>query len=155
VFKRPEQRDHFKSVVTGLVYSENRTVAGIYQRLVFGPEYDSLHHFMSYSPGAVESLREQRLKFVKEELDRNAGACSSRKLSTPVHSGINPLIFVTLAYTGARPNELQALRFRDIDWVNKTISITKGRVRGVDGKPKTKSSIRTIPILSCRKQEKL
>jgi integrase len=56
-------------------------------------------------------------------------------------------LFTTLAYTGARPNEMQALRWTDIDWVKEEICITKGRVRGHEGKPKTKSSIRTIPML--------
>lgn len=90
VFKRIEQREHFKSLVTGLVCSDNRTIAGIHQRLVFGPEYDSLHHFMSCSPWAVESLREQRLKFVKEQLAGNVGSSGGRRLLAAVHSGINP-----------------------------------------------------------------
>jgi integrase len=57
-------------------------------------------------------------------------------------------IFVTLAYTGARPNELQALRWSDIDWRRKQISITKGRVRGKEGLPKTKSGERIIPMVA-------
>jgi len=56
--------------------------------------------------------------------------------------------FITQMYTGARPNELIALRWSDIDWHNKTISITKGRVRGKEGPPKTPSSIREVPIVS-------
>ncbi|MBK8222623.1 MAG: site-specific integrase [Candidatus Obscuribacter sp.] len=55
-------------------------------------------------------------------------------------------LFITLAYTGARPNELLALRWGDIDWVKKEISITKGRVRGKEGLPKTRSSGRVIPM---------
>lgn len=55
-------------------------------------------------------------------------------------------MFTVLAYTGARPNELQALRWSDIDWKKETISISKGRVRGVEGLPKTKSSERKIPF---------
>lgn len=56
-------------------------------------------------------------------------------------------LFQTLAFTGARPNEIIALRWKDIDWVNRKIHIRKGRVRGVEGMPKTMSSIRDIPIL--------
>lgn len=56
-------------------------------------------------------------------------------------------LFTALAYTGARPNELIALRWTDIDWQHKTIRIDKGRVRGNEGAPKTRSSKRTIPIL--------
>ncbi len=55
--------------------------------------------------------------------------------------------FTVFAYTGARPNELQALRWSDIDWVHREISISKGRVRGKEGLPKTDSSERLIPML--------
>jgi len=54
--------------------------------------------------------------------------------------------FATLAFTGARPNELKALRWTDIDWVKEIISISKGRVRGVEGLPKTRSGERLIPM---------
>jgi integrase len=57
-------------------------------------------------------------------------------------------LFITLAYTGARPNELLALRWADIDWVKQEIDIKKGRVRGHEGKPKTQSSERRIPMLA-------
>lgn len=56
-------------------------------------------------------------------------------------------LFLTLAYTGARPNELCALRWSDIDWNGEYISITKGRVRGKEGLPKTKSGERQIPMM--------
>jgi integrase len=56
-------------------------------------------------------------------------------------------LFLTLAFTGARPNELCALRWTDIDWNGEYISITKGRVRGQEGLPKTKSAERNIPLL--------
>jgi integrase len=56
-------------------------------------------------------------------------------------------LFITLAYTGARPNEITALRWSDIDWHKEEISITKGRVRGVEGLPKTRSAERKIPML--------
>lgn len=55
-------------------------------------------------------------------------------------------LFQCLVYTGARPNELQALRWTDINWINLTISINKGRVRGIEGPPKTPGSKRKIPI---------
>ncbi|MFA6208729.1 MAG: site-specific integrase [Candidatus Obscuribacterales bacterium] len=54
--------------------------------------------------------------------------------------------FTALAFTGARPNELMALRFSDVDWRKKEIRITKGRVRGHEGTPKTPSSKRTVPL---------
>lgn len=54
---------------------------------------------------------------------------------------------VTLAFTGARPNELSALRWDDVDFEGGIISITKGRVRGVEGSPRTLWSEREIPML--------
>lgn len=56
-------------------------------------------------------------------------------------------LFVTLAFTGARPNELQALRWTDLDWQRNEIRINKGMVRGVEGLPKTKSAHRQLPML--------
>lgn len=55
--------------------------------------------------------------------------------------------FIVQAYTGARPNELQALRWSDIDWNKRQISITKGRVRGSEGLPKTASGDRLVPMV--------
>jgi len=54
--------------------------------------------------------------------------------------------FTALAFTGARPNELMALRFSDIDYRKREVRISKGRVRGHEGTPKTPSSKRTIPL---------
>lgn len=54
--------------------------------------------------------------------------------------------FVGQAYSGARPNELQALRWSHIDWKNEQISITKGHVRGKEWLPKTASGQRLVPM---------
>jgi integrase len=56
-------------------------------------------------------------------------------------------LFTCLAWTGARPNELLALRWRDVDWRRGDFRINKGRVRGEEGLPKTKSAERYIPML--------
>jgi len=55
-------------------------------------------------------------------------------------------LFKVLAFTGARPNEIIALRWSDIDWKNQYIRITKGRVRGEEALPKTRSAERKIPM---------
>ena len=55
--------------------------------------------------------------------------------------------FVTAFWTGARPNELAALKWGDIDWTAKTCSIRRGRYRGIEGTPKTKQSERTLELL--------
>jgi len=49
-------------------------------------------------------------------------------------------------YTGARTGEVLALNWNDINLENKTISITKGLRNGIIDKPKTKSSVREVPI---------
>ena len=50
VFKHPKQREYFEIILTGLTASENRTLAGIHQRLVKDIDYGGLHHFMTDSP---------------------------------------------------------------------------------------------------------
>lgn len=56
-------------------------------------------------------------------------------------------LFTCLAWTGARPCELLALRWNDVDFARKEIRINKARVRGAEGLPKTSSSERVIPML--------
>jgi hypothetical protein len=68
VFKHIVQYDHFQAFITALSVSENKTIAGIQQRFVDGPTYESMHHFMSNSPWSVEELRKCRLQYVKERL---------------------------------------------------------------------------------------
>lgn len=57
-------------------------------------------------------------------------------------------LFTCLAWTGARPNELLALRWKDVDFKRDKIRINKGRVRGPEDLPKTASSSRIVPMLS-------
>lgn len=88
---------------------------------------------------AVKRLQEPRVKidpFAEDDL-RLALSCVDAHYRA---------FFTAQAYTGARPNELQALRWSDIDWKNEQISITKGLVRGKEGLPKTKSGERLIPM---------
>jgi len=55
-------------------------------------------------------------------------------------------IFLTLAYTGMRVGELRALKWRDINFKEQTISITKTMYHDTPQPPKTKSSHRTIDV---------
>ena len=61
-------------------------------------------------------------------------------------------IFTCLAWTAARPCEMFALLWSDVDFERDEISIKKGRVRGTEGKTKTKTGTRTIKMLSIVKQ---
>jgi len=61
-------------------------------------------------------------------------------------------LFACLAWTGARPNELFALRWKNIDFNRGEIRINKGRVRGAEDLPKTASSSRIVPMLSIVRQ---
>ncbi len=59
----------------------------------------------------------------------------------PVHW--RPL-FTILALTGMRTGEAFALRWKDIDWEHRTLSISRNRVKGIEDDTKTKSSARDI-----------
>ncbi len=60
----------------------------------------------------------------------------------------SPYMIITAIYTGMRLGEISALHWDDIDFQNKTISITKSwnQDRREMSKPKTEASIRTIPV---------
>jgi integrase len=55
--------------------------------------------------------------------------------------------FVVAFWTGARPNELAALKVSDIDWTAARFRIRAGRYRGVEGPPKTTHSVRDVDML--------
>jgi len=56
--------------------------------------------------------------------------------------------YFTVAFlTGARPNELAALRWGDVDGGRGIVRIRLGRYRGKEGPPKTASSVRDIDLL--------
>jgi integrase len=55
--------------------------------------------------------------------------------------------FTVAFWSGARPNELAALKFGDLDHTRGRFHIRAGRYRGVEGPPKTESSIRHVDML--------
>ena len=55
--------------------------------------------------------------------------------------------FTVACWTGARPNELAALRWGDVDGGRGIVRIRAGRYRGKEGPPKTASSVRDIDLL--------
>lgn len=74
-------------------------------------------------------------KTIKEEIDPLTPAELNAVLSA-LSEHDRPL-FTCLAWTGARPNEMCALQWSDIDFDKNEIVISKGRVRGVEGSTKT------------------
>lgn len=86
VFNHPAQKEHFEEILTGLIASGNRTLAGIHQRLMSDTDYDGLNHFMTESPWSAEKLREQRLKWIKSKVpDSKEGPTAIAIDSTFVH----------------------------------------------------------------------
>jgi integrase len=55
--------------------------------------------------------------------------------------------FTVAFYTGARPNELAALKMSDLDLGRATLRIRAGRYRGVESTPKTPASVRDVRLL--------
>lgn len=54
--------------------------------------------------------------------------------------------FTVAFWTGARPNELAALKWGDVDTARGILRIRAGRYRGKEGPPKTASSVRDIDL---------
>jgi len=55
--------------------------------------------------------------------------------------------FTTAFLTGMRPNEMIALKWSNVDFEMRCITVREGRVLGVEGPPKTTSSYRDIDML--------
>ena len=70
-FNHPAQRKHFEEILAGLIVAENRTVAGIQQKLLNETEYDGLQNFMTDSPWSHDELRKQRLALVSKVLPKD------------------------------------------------------------------------------------
>ena len=55
--------------------------------------------------------------------------------------------FTTAFLTGMRPNEMIALKWSNVDFEMRCITVREGRVLGIEGPPKTMSSYRDIDML--------
>jgi integrase len=55
--------------------------------------------------------------------------------------------FAVAFWTGARPNELAALKWGDVDGASTRFRIRAGRYRGVESAPKTPDSVRDVDML--------
>lgn len=126
--------------------------------------YDNIRRFRQMydyfiSIGVVtENPLEEDLKLhITKKGKRRAFTPREKKIFLSTAKKVNSkfyFIFRMYFETGCRRGELLALKWQDIDFKNRTISINKAICRGdIDGKyqeflgeTKTKSSVRTIPI---------
>ena len=78
-------------------------------------------------------------------------AFNGSEVGRPVYKGINrndySNLFMALSLTGMRIGEARHLTWEDVDLDNSIILIRPGRKNGILWQPKTKSSIRRIPIV--------
>ncbi len=56
--------------------------------------------------------------------------------------------FTVAFWTGARPNELAALKWGDVALKRRSFRIRAGRARGIEGTPKTPGSVRDVDLAS-------
>jgi len=88
----------------------------------------------------IRKLKEPRTEIdplSPEEVDAFLGVCPS---------WWRPY-FTVAFWTGLRPNEQIALRWGSVDWINGKIRIRTGIYQGVEGTPKTESSVRDVDML--------
>lgn len=105
--------------------------------------------YLKKDPKTVEELEEEEVpKYLeKEELAKFLDIATSKGLE------MDFLIFLILAYSGIRVGELVALKWKDIDFKENTIRITKTYYNPINNTlkyelvtPKTKNSRRTIVV---------
>jgi integrase len=88
------------------------------------------------------------IKKVKEDLPAEIDPLSYEeveKFLAAVDPWYRPLFRVALL-TGAKPSELYALRWHDIDFTMGTVYIHQGRTRGEERRPKTNSCVRYVDL---------
>ena len=85
-------------------------------------------------------------KDVKESVFLTAEECNKLFEVAKVKNEKLYLVLLTSIVTGMRQGEVLALTWDDVDFNSNTISVNKTYSKGVLGKPKTNSSIRTVKI---------
>jgi len=56
------------------------------------------------------------------------------------------VLYLTAVMTGLRQGELVALRWQDVDWTAGAVRVRRSRTRGKLGPPKSRSSVRAVPM---------
>ena len=63
-----------------------------------------------------------------------------------LQSLLHRTLVLTCAATGLRSSEILALRWRDVEWEESRIRVSKRWAKGEDGKPKTRASDAYVPM---------
>jgi integrase len=102
-----------------------------------------LHNPVKLVDGPKVRRNPLRIRFLtQEELE----ALIRHPFPDDAHGSIEPVLYLTAAMTGLRQNELFALRWRYVDWVNQRLRVVQGYVRGQFTEPKTQLSARSVPM---------
>jgi integrase len=86
----------------------------------------------------------KQLRVEKSDIDPLAPHEATRFWRSVRYGGSHYSLFCC----GARPGELAAIKWGDVDWSSKTFRIRARRLRGVESAPKTRSSTRNVDMLA-------
>lgn len=137
-------------------YAEN-TISGVHgtARMIFkkAREFDIIKNDPTeFARPPRKQLTLENINFKSNYMEKNTLLRFLQVSKTKGLLGDNAM-FITLAYTGMRIGELCALTWKDIDFIEHTISITKTTYNPTNRSmeyellpPKTKKSIRTIEV---------
>ena len=106
-----------------------RVVFDAIRALFDGPPSENIRRLKEKKP-FTDPFSFQEMKLLLEHVDPHYGA-----------------YFTTAFLTGMRPNEMIALKWSNVDFEMRCITVREGRVLGIEGPPKTMSSYRDIDML--------
>jgi integrase len=93
--------------------------------------------------------RDPEIRFLnQDELESLLGATPDDLLGS-----VERVLYLAAAMTGLRRGELLALRWRDVDWEAGLIRVRRTYTRGQFGTPKTRRSIRAVPLADRLKKQ--
>lgn len=111
------------------------------------------YNFNSKSLIVLQPVRDDNIKEAKSDAEWNFWTYDEFKIFIDnVDNSFYNLLFNFLYYTGLRYGEMNALNWNDIDFKNKTLSITKSLSNKIKGQnyiittPKTENSVRIIDL---------
>lgn len=115
-----------------------------YQNAIIDPD---MGNEIKYNPAAVVPLPKNMKRPVKREAPEDDIVQAVRKAANTAYFGVYPLFLMS---TGFRRGEALAVRWRDIDFKNNTIS-SKTQISfssyAQETEPKTEAGVRTVPLL--------